>query len=184
MATVAKKLLTAEEFAALPPLEDGSLQELVCGEVITMSPPKARHGACCAAIVLQLGSFVKSNRLGTVTCNDSGVLIRQDPDTVRGPDVAYWSRERLPEISETYVEIPPDLVAEVVSPSDVFSHVQRKVREYLERGVRLVWVVDPENLELSIYRPGQQPRIFSEGETVTGEDVLPGFTCRVADLLP
>jgi Uma2 family endonuclease len=184
MATVAKKLLTAEEFAELPPPEDGSLQELVCGEIVTMSPPKARHGACCSQIVFQLVSYLKPKNLGTVTCNDTGVLIRQDPDTVRGPDVAFWRRERLPELPESYVAVPPDLVAEVVSPSDIFSSVQRKIREYLDRGVQLVWVVDPENREMAVYRPGQQPRVLSESETVTGEDVLPGFSCLVADLLP
>lgn len=90
----------------------------------------------------------------------------------------------MPQVADTYIEIAPDLIVEVVSPSDIFSSIQRKVREYLDRGVRLVWVVDPENRELSIYRPQQRPLILTEGETVTGEDVLPGFTCRVAELLP
>jgi Uma2 family endonuclease len=184
MATVVKKLLTAEEFAELPPPDDGSLQELVCGEIITMSPPKARHGIACSKVVIKLGIFIDAGALGTLTCNDTGVLIRRHPDTVRGPDVAFWTHERLPAIPNSYVDIPPDLIVEVVSPNDVFSHVHRKVCEYLDRGVRLVWIVDPENRELSVYRPGQQPSILSENETVTGEDVLPGFTCRVGDLLP
>ena len=184
MATVAKKLLTAEEFAALPPPEDGSLQELVCGEVITMSPPKALHGICCSKVDRRLGNFIEEHDLGVIASHDTGILIRNDPDTVRGPDIAFWKKERWPGIPQTYVEIPPDLVVEVVSPNDIFSRIQRKVREYLDREIGLVWIVDPENRELSVYRTGQQPRILAETETVTGEDVLPGFTCRVADLLP
>jgi Uma2 family endonuclease len=179
------RLLTAEEFARLPQPEDGSQQELVNGVVITMPPPSFYHGLCCNRIGRKLGNFVDEARAGFVTNNDSGVILARDPDTVRGPDVAFWGRERLLEPPrEGYPSIPPDLVVEVLSPSDVFTKVQRKVQQYLRAGVRLIWVVVPEDRSVAVYRPGQEPRILSDGEVLGGEDVLPGFSCPVADLFP
>ncbi|HEV3263368.1 MAG TPA: Uma2 family endonuclease [Gemmataceae bacterium] len=182
MATVSKKLISAEEFARMPDPPDGSQQELVRGEIVTMPPPGGRHGVCCLRTGRRLGNFVEENRRGTVTCNDTGFISERDPDTVRGPDVAYWSKERLPEVPEGYIEIVPDLAVEVVSPSDIFSRIQKKVREYLNRGVRLVWVVDPEGRTVTVYRPLRQATILEENETLSGEDVLPGFSCPVAEL--
>jgi Uma2 family endonuclease len=179
------RLLTAEEFARLPQPEDGSQQELVNGVVITLPPPSFYHGQVCSKIDRKLGVFVEANQRGWITCNDSGVILARDPDTVRGPDVAFWGRERLPEPpQEGYPSIPPDLVVEVLSPSDVFTKVQRKVQQYLHAGVRLVWIVVPEDRSVAVYRPGQEPRILSNGEVLSGEDVLPGFSCPVAELFP
>jgi Uma2 family endonuclease len=179
------RLLTAEEFARLPQPEDGSQQELVNGVVITMPPPSFYHGQVCSKIDRKLGVFIDANRCGSLTCNDSGVILGRDPDTVRGPDLAFWGRERLPEPPrEGYPSIPPDLVVEVLSPSDVFTKVQRKVQQYIHAGVRLVWIVVPEDRSIAVYRPGQEPRILSDGEALGGEDVLPGFSCPVAELFP
>jgi Uma2 family endonuclease len=184
MATVSTKLLTAEEFARLPPPEDGSLQELLQGVVVTMPPPQAPHGVCCSKIDRRMGTFVEANQLGTVCCNDTGFITERDPDTVRGADVAFWSKERLPHVPKGYIEVLPDLAVEVVSPDDHFSRVQKKVIHYLTRGVRLLWVVDPEDRSITVYRPDKPLRILSESDTLSGEEILPGFTCRVADLLP
>jgi Uma2 family endonuclease len=138
MATATKKLITAEEFARLPDPPDGSGQELVKGEVVTMPPPGGRHGACCSKVDRRLGTFVETNHLGTVCANDTGFIMERDPDTVRGPDIAFRSLDRLPEIPEGYIPIPPDLAIEIVSPNDMFSRIQKRVRDYLKRGVRLV----------------------------------------------
>jgi len=182
MATVAKKLITAEEFARLPNPPDGSQQELVRGEIVILPPPGGRHGLCCSRIERRLANFVDDSRRGTVTCNDTGFISERDPDTVRGPDVAYWSKERLPEVPEGYITIAPDLAVEVVSPSDIFSRIQKKIREYLDRGVRLVWVVDPEGRTVTVYKPQRQATILEENDTLSGEEVLPGFSCPVAEL--
>lgn len=182
MATVTQKLITAEEFARMPDPPDGSQQELVRGAIITMPPPGERHGVCCMKISRRIGGFVEDNNLGTATCNDSGFITERDPDSVRGPDIAFWSREKLPEVPEGYIDVAADLVVEVVSPSDRFTRVQRKVSEYLTKGVRLVWVVDPEDRSVAVYREGQKPKVLNENETLSGEDVLSGFTCRIADL--
>jgi Uma2 family endonuclease len=174
-------LLTAEEFAKLPAADDGSQQELVRGLVVTMPPPGARHGACCSKIDRRIGTYVETHNLGTVFSNDTGFIAQRDPDTVRGPDIAFWARQRLPEVPEGYVEIPPDLAVEVVSPSDHFSTVQTKVRQYLDHGVKLVWVVDPEDRSVTVYRALDKVAILTESDTITGDDVLPGFSIPVRD---
>ncbi len=182
MTTATQKLITAEEFARMPDPPDGSQQELVQGVIITMPPPGGRHGACCSRINRRLASFVEDNNLGTVFAHDTGFITERDPDSVRGPDVSFWSREKLPEIPDGYIEVAPDLIVEVISPGDRYTRVQKKVNEYLEKGVRLIWVVDPEDRSIAVFRDGQKPRVLSENEVLTGEDVLSGFTCRIADL--
>jgi Uma2 family endonuclease len=184
MATVAQKLITAEEFFQMPDPPDGSKQELVRGKIETIPPPGARHGACCSRIDRRLGNFVEQNQRGTVFVNDTGFVSERDPDTVRGADVSFWSKDRLPELPEGYIAIPPDLAVEVVSPNDHYSRVQKKVRHHLSHGVRLVWVVDPEDRSVTVYRSLQQVTILQEGDTLSGEDVLPGFSCLVSELLP
>jgi Uma2 family endonuclease len=184
MSTVGRRLITAEEFMAMPNPPDGSRQELVRGVIETMPPPKGPHGICCSRVNRRVGGFVEDHNAGWTTCNDAGFILERGPDTVRGPDVAFWSRERVPEMPAGYFEVPPDLAVEVVSPEDHFARIQRKVLQYLDAGVRLLWVVDPEDRSVTLYRPDQKPRILGENETITGEDVLPGLSCRVAELLP
>src|SRR5579872_4839581 len=101
-ATTQAKLLTAEEFFLLPDPPDGSQQELVRGEIITMPPPGGLHGVSCVNATCRIGIFVKDNNRGTVTCNDTGFVTERSPDSVRGPDVAYWSKERLPVVPVGY----------------------------------------------------------------------------------
>ncbi len=90
----------------------------------------------------------------------------------------------MPEIPDSYIDVPPDLAVEVVSPSDHYLRVQNKVRQYLQCGVRLVWVIDPQDRSVTVYRSQQQGKILGENDLLTGEDVLPGFSCRVAEVLP
>lgn len=185
MSTAApKKLLTAEEFLLLPNPADGSQQELVRGEIITMPPPGGMHGVSCLKAGRRIGNFVEDNALGTVTSNDTGFITERDPDSVRGSDVAYWSKEKLPVVPVGYIEVPPDMVVEVPSPSNTSKQIRAKLKEYFAKGVRLVWVIAPEDRTLTIYRTPDEGRLLHETATATGEEVLPGFTCRVSDLLP
>jgi Uma2 family endonuclease len=178
-------LLTAEEFAQLPQPEDGSQQELVQGVVITMPPPSFFHGLCCNELGSRLRNHVREQQLGYVTSNDSGVILARAPDTVRGPDLAFWSRERMPTPPRMgYPDIAPDLVVEVLSPSDVFPQILRKVQQYLRAGTREVWVVVPEDRSVTVCRPGQEQVILGNGETLSSGDTLPGFSCPVAELFP
>jgi Uma2 family endonuclease len=89
--------LITDEFARMPDPADGSRQELVRGVIETMPPPSFYHGRCCSRIDRKLGIFIDENQLGYLTGNDSGVILEHDPDTVRGPDIAFWSRDRLPD---------------------------------------------------------------------------------------
>jgi Uma2 family endonuclease len=182
MATVASKLLTAEEFRQLPDPADGTQQELIQGVVFTMPPPGGRHGECCSEINRQLANHVKQNKLGKVTSNDSGFIGERDPDSVFGPDVAFWNKDRLPEMPEGYIEIPPDLAVEVVSPNDFSSRLQKRVISFLKAGVKMIWLVDPELRIVTVYRALDQSRILEENDTLSGDEVVPGFSCKVAEL--
>lgn len=179
-----KKLLTAEEFFLLPQPTDGSQQELVRGEIVTMPPPGGLHGVTCSKVDRKLGGFIDAGPGGTLACNDTGFVTERDPDSVRGPDVAYWSKERLPVVPVGYIEVAPDLLVEVLSPGNTWKQVRAKLREYFAKGVRLVWVIAPEDRTLTIYRMPDEGRLLHESAIVTGEDVLPGFSCRVSELLP
>jgi Uma2 family endonuclease len=184
MSTIARKLLTAEEFFLLPAPNDGSQQELVRGEIITMPQPGGLHGAMCSRTDRKLGAFIDSGPGGVLVCNDNGFITQRAPDSVRGPDLSYWAKERLPEIPVGYIEIAPDMLVEVLSPSNTSKQIRAKLQEYFARGVRLAWVIAPEDRTLTIYRTPDEGRVLHENAIVTGEDVLRGFTCRVSDLLP
>jgi Uma2 family endonuclease len=183
MATVTKPI-TAEEFIAMPELADGSRQELVRGEIVMLPPPGFEHGDVQLGVGSLLRQYVRSHGLGRVTV-ESGVITERDPDTVRGPDVAFWSKERLPldqPRPRGYPEAAADLCVEILSPGNRPGAVRDKVCEYLNRGVRLVWVVDPENHSVTVYRSPDEGRLLHETATLSGEDVLPGFSSRVAEL--
>jgi Uma2 family endonuclease len=185
MSTIAsKQLLTAEEFFRLPDPGDGSQQELVRGEIITMPPPGGMHGVCCSKADRRIGNFVEEHSLGTVTCNDAGFITERGPDSVRGPDIAYWSKEKLPVIPVGYIEVAPDLIVEVLSPSNTSKKIQNKLHEYFTKRVSMVWVIAPEDRTLTVYRGPDEGRLLHDTATVEGEEVLPEFTCRVSDLLP
>ncbi|HEX3149532.1 MAG TPA: Uma2 family endonuclease [Gemmataceae bacterium] len=186
MATATQgRLLTAEEFMELPNPIDGSKQELVRGVVITMPPPKAIHGYCAAQATIAIGGFVGQHRLGILVANDTGVLLERGPDTVRGPDVAYWSFKRQAFVPDGYFELAPDLAVEVLSPSNTRKQIDTKIREYLKAGTKLVWVIDPLDRSVRIYRTDPDRAVFlHSGATLDGEDVLPGFQFPVTGLFP
>jgi Uma2 family endonuclease len=185
MSTIAqKRLLTAEEFFEFPSPRDGSQQELVRGEIVVMPPPGILHGVTCSKVNRTIGVFIDAGLGGTLTCNDAGFITDRGPDSVRGPDISYWAKERLSELPVGYTEIAPDLVVEVLSPSNTSNQIRDKLVEYFAKGVRLVWVIAPEDRTLAIYHMPDEAVLLAETATLTGEDVLPGFACRVSDLLP
>jgi Uma2 family endonuclease len=182
-----EKLLTAEEFAELPNPPDGSQQELVRGVIITMPPPQLPHGFVCAKAARLVGNHCDDNNLGFVTANDAGVITARGPDTVRGPDVAFWSFKRLPSVPEKYAEVLPDLAIEVLSPGNTRRQIEAKIVEYLTGGSKMVWVIDPMDRTVSVYKPGPselEGTILHSGSTLEGEDVLPGFRCPVSAFFP
>jgi Uma2 family endonuclease len=142
------------------------------------------HGVTCAKVVRKLGAFVDAGPSGTLACNDAGIITERGPDSVRGPDISYWSKTRLREVPVGYIDVAPDMLVEVLSPGNSSRQIRKKLTEYFAKGVRLIWVIAPEDRTLTIYRTADEGRVLHESATVSGEDVLPGFTCRVSDLLP
>ena len=183
MSTATAELLTAEEYFRLPDPPDGAKQELVRGEVVTLSNPGLRHGEVQGNVHFAIKSCLNSNRIGRVFV-ESGLVTDRKPDTVRGPDVSYYSKERLPLDQEVigYHDQPADLCVEVVSPSNTMRQLKAKAKEYLFAGVRLVWIVDPEDRSVTVITDPLESRTLEFEATLDGGDVLPGFSCKVADL--
>jgi Uma2 family endonuclease len=133
--------LTAEAAWTLDP---PGLWELVEGQVVLVSPAGARHGRVVARVTRALGDFVDARRLGVVLAGDVGFVLRRDPDTVRAPDVAFLAAARLAgPLPAEFVNGPPDLAIEVLSPSDRWSAVDKKAAEFLDAGATAVWAIDP-----------------------------------------
>lgn len=175
----ASGLLTAEQFAALP--ADGRITELVKGVVIEMPPPSFRHCEVCANIVTELRQYVRTRSLGRVVSNDAGIVTDRDPDSVRGADAAYFSFERLPRTitPDPYPEVAPELVFEVRSPSDRTGALLVKVGEYLDAGVKVVCVVDPEKQSVSVHTDDEFARVLSVADELTLPVVFPDFRVPV-----
>lgn len=173
-----KTLMTAAEFLKTGPETDG--YELVRGELVPMPQPAERHGYVCANVVFLLKAYTKALGRGGVLSNDSGIVTQSDPDTVRGADVAVFLKPGW-QPSEGYSKEPADLIVEVRSPSQSWSEVLQKVLEYLQMGVRWVWVIDPKRQRLTAFRPDHEPVTYAAENELDGGDILPGFKCRVAE---
>ena len=177
-----KTSFTAQELMHLPTIH--RRLELVEGRLFEMPFNGAQHGHVTMQIGSQLGSCVKHNGLGKVFAPGTGFILHRDPDTVRAPDVSFIARDRLPpgELPAGYLEIMPDLAAEVLSPNDRSNEVRDKVEDWLRAGVKLVWVIYPANRSATVYRSMDDVQELSEDDSLDGEQVVPGFTCRVGDL--
>jgi Uma2 family endonuclease len=127
---------------------------------------------------------VSASLSATIVGNDTGVILERGPDTVRGPDVAFWSFKRQPTLPKKYFEIAPDLAVEVLSPSNTPKRVDRKLKEYFFAGTTLVWIIDPERRSVQVYHAPDDGRILKEERTLVGEPVLPGFACPVSFFFP
>ncbi len=181
---VTTRRMTAEEFCDFVHRPENANRwfELVRGEVIELPPPRKTHGYVCHNVGRLLGNYTFERGEFYVTGNDTGVILQRGPDTVRGPDVAVYNDARtFAELHPKYGEVAPLLAVEVLSPDDRMGKVMRKVKDYLNGGVALVWVIDPETRNVTVHRSGQELRIIEEQEEITGEELLPDFRCRVAD---
>jgi len=172
-----KTLMSVEEFTALP--GDGMLHELNEGELITMPPPRPRHGSCQVAIAAALRGFATARDRGTVYV-ESGY--RLTPHTLRGPDVSFVRKSRLQDPDE-YFDGAPDLAIEIVSPGDDASDLREKVKQYLDAGALAVWVVYPRTEQVEIYTPGNTARILGMEDTLEAPELLPGFKLPVRTIL-
>jgi Uma2 family endonuclease len=178
-------LLTAAEFQrwVSRPENQGRWWELDQGRIVEVPPPQAPHGTLCGWVAHLLWAFAIARGRGRVTTNDTGLIVEENPDTVRGVDVMFFDTstpfERIP---VSYESDRPALVVEVRSPSDRPNPLSRRIAQYLARGIPVVWVVDPEDQTVGIHRPGELPVVAYDDDELTGFDALPDLRLRAADL--
>jgi Uma2 family endonuclease len=171
--------LTAEEAWRLDP---PGRWELVNGRVVSMSPAGARHGHVVATVTRLLADFVIARRLGTVFAGDPGFILRRNPDTVRGPDVAFVGTARLPGPPPAeFMSGPPDLAIEVISPSDDWKSVDKKAHEFLAAGAVAVWAIDPGMQTAKVYS-SEGTQQLARGEALACPVLLGDFALPLAVL--
>jgi len=156
--------------------------ELFRGRVVRYPVPQGPHGYICGNAGFLVSQFVRDHKLGRVFSNDTFVRVRlnEPTDTVRGADVAFVSFAKMPAGDVPAGPLPaPDLVIEVRSPSDRISQLSAKASEYLEAGVTVVIVIDPDTQSLAVYRENEFPIRMHNGDELTLPDVLPGFAVQV-----
>jgi Uma2 family endonuclease len=177
-------LLTAEEFydwANRPENADKRL-ELDAGRVVEMPPPGKRHGIACGLIMRKLSTYLDARGEGYFCPNDTGLIVARDPDTVRGPDLmVYLQHESFEDAPVGHANDQPTLIVEVMSPSDSMGRTLRRVQQYLNRGVPLVWIVEPEVRSVQVFRLNEFPKVLDDTDELTGNGVLPDFACKVSD---
>jgi Uma2 family endonuclease len=172
--------MTAEELEAY----DTDMRcELIDGVLIEMPPANAWHGGVAGTITVLLGSYARPLGLGRVLV-ECGVILRRNPDTVRAADVSFVKSERIPTggLPETFWDVVPDIAVEIVSPTNTTSEMQSKIRDWIDSGVSLVWVIHPRDRTVTVVRSLLDREELTEDDNLDGGSILPGFTCRVADL--
>jgi len=164
--------------------DDGWRYELVKGELIKMAPTGEEHGRVTMELAARLHLHVKQNNLGNVYAAETGFKLESDPDTVRAPDIAFVRLERINATGRLtgFREGAPDLVVEVLSPSDRIGKVEGKVAQWLEAGARMVWVVSPKLQSITVYRSVTDIATLTEKGVLDGVDVVPGFQIKVAEI--
>jgi Uma2 family endonuclease len=174
--------MTADELLSLP--KDGLRYELVRGELITMSPAGSEHGAVIMNLAVPLGHYIKANKLGITFGAETGFKLASNPDTVRAPDISFVRSERIPEtgIPKSYWPGAPDLAVEVLSPGDTIAEIEEKIAEWLDAGASAVWIVSPKLRTITLYRSSTDVETLTEKDELGGQEVVPGFSCKVAEI--
>jgi Uma2 family endonuclease len=188
--------ITAEEFAGMRQDDDWK-EELHGGRIHRTPPASARHGIACAQLAQRIGQYCHETAWGVVSLG-GGLVVARDPDSVFAPDLARWSVARPPDIANGWPRVPPVLIAEVIDSVSERSDTMYKMPFYLELGVDLVWLVGTIRRVVEVHRLVDHSRPFdpwewryagcirhttlSSEQTLDGGDVLPGFSCKVADL--
>lgn len=176
--------ITPEELLTL---RDSVRYELVEGQLV-----ERRMGTESSEIALRIAFlitlFLRAHPLGRLFGSDASYQCFPDrPKKVRRADVGFITFDRLPKgrAPKGHCRAAPDLAVEVISPRDIAEEIEAKIAEYLSAGVKLVWVVSPAMRSVRIYRPHDSPAgsisLLMENDAIGGEEVLPGFSCRVSE---
>ena len=184
MTTTTTHLMTAEQFFdwVNRPENGGKHYELIRGRAVEVSRPGERHGNVCSNVNFVIAAYIRQRRCGYVCGNDTGVIWEHSPDTVLGPDLIYYHENRsYRDLNPRYSDDVPTLVVEVLSPNDRPHQILRRINQLLSWGVRLAWVIDPEDRTVSVHRPGAAPEILDATQELTGDGALPDFRCPVAE---
>ena len=176
------KPLTAADLLAL--YANGVRGELIRGVISETTPATGEHGEIVVYLGWALQTFIKPRRLGRLTGSDAGIQLERSPDTVREPDIAFFSADKIPPGVRIrgYYQIPPDIAVEVASPSDSAAALNDKALMWLRYGARLAWTLHPDHRRVDIHTPDGAVRSLTDGDTLTGGDVLPGFACPISDI--
>jgi Uma2 family endonuclease len=175
-----KTLLTAKDLADMG--EEGEFCELVDGELVRMSPTFLPEARVVRTVQRLLDNYVFPRQLGEIFGPDLGYELT--PHRVRAHDVSFVSAEKLTAYGspQEFAKVVPDLTVEVISPDVKYGYLQRQIRDYFEAGVRLLWIVDPAMQTVTVHRSPVDLRVFTTADTLSGEDVIPGFSCPAAEL--
>lgn len=173
------KPITGEELFAMG---DIGPCELIDGRIVPTAPAGDEQGVIEFNLGFELKSFVQQRQLGWVMGGEVGIYTRRNPDRVRGADIVFISKERLPKLTKGFLEIAPELVVEILSPNDRWQDVEEKLKEYFDIGVLWVWVVQPEHRTVRVYRSTTEFQTLDEKDTLEGEGVLKGFFLPIARL--
>ena len=174
--------LTADDLMRLQPPDMRA--ELVRGQMIVREPAGFRHGDVAMRIALDIGHFLRTNPIGRLVAAETGFVLSTNPDTVRAPDVAFIRHDRIPDpMPRGYARFAPDLAVEVLSPDDRAAEVSEKIVDWLKAGTQLVWIIDPDRRQARVHRANGTVLVVNESDSFDGEDVLPGFSCTLAEVL-
>lgn len=167
--------MTLEEFLE----SDLEGYEYIKGELIPVPPTSMEHGRISVNLILPLGLYVRENQLGDVYVPDTGFRVGE---RVLMPDIAFLSNEHLPDDLSKASPVPPDLAVEVVSRTDIGYQIEEKAFAYLEAGTQLVWVLKPVSKTVTVYRSETDITLLTRNDTLTGENIIDGFSCQVVEL--
>ena len=173
--------VTGEELLRMPWLNPC---ELIGGRIVRMTPTNPTHGRIEVNVAAALSRFVRTQNLGIVMAGEVGIFTTRNPDTVRAPDVLFLSHKRdaCRTRRDGFLDVAPDLVVEILSPTDRPDAVRRKLEEYFTAGVRLAWVIDPAARTVHVHRARGEPRSLTGDSVLAGDDVLPGFALPIHEI--
>lgn len=165
--------------------QDYRFERTAKGELIIMPPTGGETGRRNADLTFQLQAWSRQNNLGIVFDSSTGFKLPNGAD--RSPDASWIRRERWESLTQQqqrkFLPLCPDFAIELRSPSDSLKELQEKMQEYINNGMRLGWLIDPETRRVEIYRSNRDVEILENPATLSGEDVLPGFTLSLEQLM-